>query len=141
MDEIFIIDNSVVMSWCFKDESNKYADIVLDNLQKSSAVVPPVWPLEVANVLLVAERRKRLTEADSMRFLTLLNQLPITVEEGESEEMMLRTLSLAREYRLSSYDASYLDLAMRKGLAIATLDKGLRAAAQKTEVPIFRDRA
>jgi predicted nucleic acid-binding protein len=136
--EILVIDNSVVMSWCFKDESNKYADIVLNRLQKSNAVVPPVWPLEVVNVLLVAERMKRLSEADSMRFLTLLNQLPITVEEGQSEEMMLRTLSLAREYRLSSYDASYLDLAMRKGLPIATLDKGLRAAAQKTEVPIFR---
>jgi predicted nucleic acid-binding protein len=136
--EILVIDNSVVMSWCFKDESNKYADIVLNSLQKSNAVVPPVWPLEVVNVLLVAERMKRLSEADSMRFLTLLNQLPITVEEGQSEEMMLRTLSLAREYRLSSYDASYLDLAMRKGLPIATLDKGLRAAAQKTEVPIFR---
>jgi len=129
------------MSWCFRDESSKYADIVLDYLQKSNAVVPPVWPLEVVNVLLVAERTKRLSEADSMRFLTLLNQLPIKVEEGQSEEMMLRTLSLARKYRLSSYDASYLDLAMRKGLPIATLDKGLRAAAQKTEVPIFRDRA
>ena len=140
MDEIFIIDNSVVMSWCFRDESNKYADIVLDNLQNSSAVVPFVWPLEVANVLLVAERRKRLTEADSMRFLTLLNQLPITVEEGHSENMMLRILSLAREHRLSSYDASYLDLAMRKGLPIATLDKGLRAAAQKTKVRIFGQR-
>jgi predicted nucleic acid-binding protein len=104
---------------------------LFEQSQKSNAVVPPVWPLEVVNVLLVAERMKRLSEADSMRFLTLLNQLPITVEEGQSEEMMLRTLSLAREYRLSSYDASYLDLAMRKGLPIATLDKGLRAAAQK----------
>lgn len=141
MAEILVIDNSVVMSWCFKDESNKYADMVLDSLQKSSAVVPTVWSLEVVNVLLVAERTKRLSEADSVRFLTLLNQLPITVEEGQSEEMMLRTLTLAREYRLSSYDASYLDLAMRKGLPLATLDKGLRAAAQKTAVPIFRHRA
>jgi predicted nucleic acid-binding protein len=90
--------------------------------------------------LLVAERTKRLSKAHSMRFLTLLNQLPITVEEGESEEIVLRTLSLAREYRLSSYDASYLDLAMRKGLPIATLHKGLRAAANKTKVPIFRYR-
>lgn len=141
MAEILVIDNSVVMSWCFKDESNEYADMVLNSLQRSNAVVPPIWPLEVVNVLLVAERTKRLSEADSMRFLTLLNQLPITVEEGQSEEMMLRTLSLAREYGLSSYDASYLDLAMRRGLPIATFDKGLRAAAQKTQVPIFRRRA
>ncbi len=138
MDEIFVIDNSVVMSWCFRDESNDYADIVLDNLQKSTAVVPPVWPLEVANVLLVAKRRKRLGEADSIRFVTLLNQLPITVEEGQSEKMMLEILTLAREHRVSSYDASYLDLAMRKGLSIATLDRGLRAAAKKTKVQIFK---
>ncbi|MDA2921430.1 type II toxin-antitoxin system VapC family toxin [Desulfobacterota bacterium AH_259_B03_O07] len=138
MDEIFVIDNSVVMSWCFKDESNNYGDIVLDNLQKSTAVVPPVWPLEVANVLLVAERRKRLSEADTIRFVTLLNQLPITVEEGQSEKMMLEILALAREHKLSSYDASYLDLAMRKGLSIATLDRGLRAAAKKTKVQIFK---
>ncbi len=138
MDEIFVIDNSVVMSWCFKDESNDYADIVLDNLQKSTAVVPPVWPLEVANVLLVAERRKRLSEADTIRFVTLLNQLAITVEEGQSEKMMLEILALAREHKLSSYDASYLDLAMRKGLSIATLDRGLRAAAKKTKVQIFK---
>jgi len=138
MDEIFVIDNFVVMSWCFRDESNDYADIVLDNLQKSTAVVPPVWPLEVANVLLVAERRKRLSEADTIRFVTLLNQLPITVEEGQSEKMMLEILALAREHKLSSYDASYLDLAMRKGLSIATLDRGLRAAAKKTKVQIFK---
>jgi len=138
LDEIFVVDSSVVMSWCFKDESNKYADIVLDSLQKAAALVPPVWPLEVANVLLVAERRKRLSESDSVRFVTLLNQLPITVEAGQSEKIMLEILALAREHGLSSYDASYLDLAMRKGLPIATLDKGLRVAAKKTKVEIVK---
>ena len=141
MGENFIVDNSVVMSWCFKDESNQYADAILDTLDKSTAVVPPIWPLEVVNVLLVAERRKRLSKADSVRFITLLTQLPITVEQEQPERMMKEILALAREHRLSSYDASYLDLAMRKGLPIATLDKGLRAAAKRTKVPIFAQEA
>lgn len=141
MGEHFIVDNSVVMSWCFKDESNQYADAILDTLNKSTAVVPPIWPLEVVNVLLVAERRKRLSKADSVRFITLLTQLPITVEQEQPERMMKEILALAREQRLSSYDASYLDLAMRKGLPIATLDRGLRVAAKRTKVPIFAQEA
>jgi len=141
MGEHLIVDNSVVMSWCFKDESNQYADAILDSLEESTAVVPPMWPLEVVNVLLVAERRKRLSKADSVRFITLLTQLPITVEQEQPERMMKEILALAREHRLSSYDASYLDLAMRKGLPIATLDRGLRVAAKRTKVPIFTHEA
>lgn len=141
MGEHLIVDNSVVMSWCFKDESNQYADAILDTLNKSTAVVPPMWPLEVVNVLLVAERRKRLSKADSARFITLLTQLPITVEQEQPEMMMKEISALAREQRLSSYDASYLDLAMRKGLPIATLDRGLRVAAKRTKVPIFTHEA
>lgn len=75
--ENFVIDNSVVMSWCFKDEENQYADDVLDYLSNATAHVPSIWPLEVVNVLLVAERRKRLFESDSVRFISLLYQLPI----------------------------------------------------------------
>jgi predicted nucleic acid-binding protein len=133
----FVIDNSVVMSWCFKDESSRYADTILDSLVESTAVVPSIWPLEVANVLLVAERKKRLSEADSIRFITLLSQLPISVEQVQSESVMIEILALAREHKLSSYDASYLNLAMSKGLPIATLDKGLRSAAKKAQVPIL----
>ncbi len=69
MSESFVMDNSVVMSWCFKDEISQYADAVLDRLQDSTALVPSIWPLEVVNVLLVAERKKRLREADSVRFI------------------------------------------------------------------------
>ena len=68
MSEDFVIDTSVVMSWCFKDETNRYADGILDLLEGATALAPSIWPLEVGNVLLVAERRKRLSEADSMRF-------------------------------------------------------------------------
>jgi predicted nucleic acid-binding protein len=136
MIEQFVVDNSVVMSWCFKDETNNYADTVLDMLIESAAVVPSIWPLEVVNVLILAERKKRLSESDSIRFLTLLSQLPIVVEY-ERPDMMKELLALARSNNLSSYDASYLDLAMRKGFPIATLDNKLIEAARRIDVPIL----
>ena len=138
MSDLFVVDNSVVMSWCFKDEENQYADSVLDRLTDATALVPSIWPLEVINVLLVAERRKRISEADSVRFTTLLLQLPIVVEHESLEPMMKDLLTLARVHNLSSYDASYLDLAMRNGLPIATLDKKLIEAATAIDVKILR---
>jgi len=132
----FVVDNSVVMSWCFKDETNNYADKILDRLIEEAAVVPSVWPLEVANVLLAAERQRRLSESDSIRFLTLLSQLPITVEH-ERPEIMKDLLALGRENDLSSYDASYLNLAMKKGLPLATLDNKLIKAAGRVNVPVL----
>ena len=134
--EDFVIDNSVVMSWCFQDETSKYTDAVLGYLEQTTAYAPAIWPLEVSNVLLVAERRKRLSQADSSRFVSLLFELPIIVEQESQERMLSEILALAREYKLSSYDASYLDLAMRKGLPIATTDKNIMAAARKINVPI-----
>jgi predicted nucleic acid-binding protein len=137
MTEHFVIDNSVVMSWCFKDETNKYADAILHKLSEARAVVPSIWPLEVVNVLLVAERRKHLSEADSTRFITLLTQLPIIVEQERPENMMKELLTFARANNLSSYDASYLDLAMKRGYPIATSDNKLIQAARRIDVQIL----
>jgi predicted nucleic acid-binding protein len=134
----FVVDNSVVMSWCFNDEANKYGDAVLDRLAESTAIVPPIWPLEVVNVLLVAERRNRLKQVDSVRFITLLSQLPIVVEHEGPERKMKDLLSLGRANNLSSYDAAYLDLAMRNDCPIATLDKKLIEAAENVEVTILK---
>jgi len=133
----FVVDNSVVMSWCFKDETNKYGDAVLNRLAESTAIVPPIWPLEVVNVLLVAERRNRLKQVDSVRFITLLSQLPIVVEHEGSERKMKDLLALGRASNLSSYDAAYLDLSMRKDCPIATLDKKLIEAAKKVDITIL----
>ena len=137
MDDDFVIDNSVVMTWCFRDEISRYTDVILDRLEISTGFVPSIWPLEVCNVLLVAERKRRIGEADSTRFIALLTELPIIVEQEPPERMIKEIFSLAREHKLSSYDASYLDLAMRKGLPIATLDKNLIAAAKRSKVPIL----
>ena len=137
MSDGFVIDNSVVMTWCFKDETSQYADNVLDCLELSTGFVPSIWPLEVCNVLLVAERKGRIGEADSIRFIALLTELPIIVEQEPPERMFKEIFALAREHKLSSYDAAYLDLAMRKGLPIATLDNNLIAAAKRSKVPVL----
>lgn len=137
MEESFVVDNSIVMSWCFKDESNPYADSVLDRLAESSALVPSHWPLEVVNVLLVAERRKRLSRTDGEHFLGLLTQLPIIIEDEFPATIMKDLFSLGRTHRLSSYDACYLELAIRKSLPLATLDMRLKKAARSSHVPLF----
>ena len=138
MENSFVIDNSVVMSWCFKDQVNPFADSMLERLTEAVAYVPAVWPLEVVNVLLAAERKKFIREADSVHFLSLLSQLPIHVENGGHEKAMKELLGLARAHCLSSYDASYLDLAMRKGLPLATLDTNLMRAAAAAYVLIIK---
>ena len=138
MSATFVVDNSVVMAWCFEDEAEGYADAVLDSLETAEAVVPAIWPLEVGNVLLAAERRRRLTEAGSVRFLDLVTCLPLTVEQETPERMLGEIVALARAHQLSTYDASYLDLAMRRGLPIATRDASLAKAAKKCRVAAYK---
>ena len=125
------------MSWCFEDEASDYADSVLNELKITSAMVPSIWPYEVVNVLLVAERQKRLKQAESVQFVTLLSQLSILVDEDSPEKSMKDVLALGRETGLSSYDAAYLELAMRNGFPLATLDKKLTAAAKAVDVNLF----
>jgi predicted nucleic acid-binding protein len=133
----FVIDNSVVMSWCFEDEVNPYADTVLESLRDGEAFVPGIWPLELGNVLLVAERKKRLGEASAVRFLELVIGLPLTVEQEAPQRTLTEIVSLARELKLSTYDASYLDLAMRLGLPMSTLDVSIRKAAKRLGIPTY----
>ncbi len=133
----FVIDNSIVMAWCFEDEASDYTDAIQELLIDNKAFVPAIWPLEVANVLLVAERKKRISKADSGHFIALLSQLPIEVGPAESDRIFHDTLSMARQYRLSSYDASYLDIAIRKGTPIATLNKAIIRAAKDLKVQII----
>ncbi|MFO7840290.1 MAG: type II toxin-antitoxin system VapC family toxin [Desulfosalsimonadaceae bacterium] len=137
MSRSFVIDNSVVMAWCFGDEASAYADAVLEQLSESTALVPAIWPLEVVNVLLVAERKKRIKFADSVRFLSLLSALPIVVEHQGQKAMMKELLSLGRNSDLSAYDTAYLALAMRENWPVATLDKRLLEAAKKLDIPIL----
>ena len=128
MSQRFVVDASVTLSWCFSDEGGALAEQTLDALQQDEVVVPAIWTLEVANVLLVAERRGRLTRADSEQFLALLENYPIIVDTHSAQAISGRILALGRDYGLSSYDAAYLELAMREGISLATTDAALLRA-------------
>ena len=132
----FILDTSVVMAWCLKDEKDDYSLSILDKLSSSEAWAPSLYPFEVVNVLWVAERRNRLTRADSNQFVNLLESLPINIDHHPPYQIMADLLSLGRQYALSAYDAAYLELAMRYGLPLATRDKGLKSAARKCGVAL-----
>jgi predicted nucleic acid-binding protein len=125
------------MGWCFDDEADPYTERVLGALEAGTAVVPALWPLEVANVLLVAERRRRLRRADVVQFLDLLEGLPVEVDPVIAVADVAGISALAREHRLSAYDAAYLHLAMRERLPLATRDAALRSAARAVSVAHF----
>ena len=134
----FVLDGSVTMSWYFQDEANAYADSVRDSLLgPRRAVVPALWPLEVANTLLVGERRKRSTPAQAATWLSLLQAFPIVVDGETAAHALIETLALARARNLSAYDAAYLELAMRRGLPLATLDDKLKAEAAAVGVALY----
>jgi predicted nucleic acid-binding protein len=132
---VFVLDASVTMAWCFEDEATPDTDAVLDRLGTDTAAVPAIWSLEVANVLLVAERRGRVSEAQSSRFAGLLAQLPIDIDDHPADIAALAALGLRHE--LSSYDASYLALAQRLGAGLATLDRPLAGAAARAGVDLL----
>lgn len=132
----FVLDSSVTLAWCFEDEATPFTDQVLDRLDGDSAFVPAIWPLEIANGLRSAERRGRLQPADSAHFTELLRALPIIVEGGSIDRAFSMVLDIARAYELTSYDASYLELAMREGLPLATQDRRLITAAGRAGVTL-----
>jgi predicted nucleic acid-binding protein len=136
--DAFVLDCSLAVAWCFPDEQGKYADSVLAALGRASAIVPAIWPAEVANALLMAERRKRSTPAETARWLGLLESLPIAVVDRTDDRSFQGTLDVARNRGLSVYDASYLELCLRRGLELATLDRSLARAAGQVGVTVFR---
>ena len=136
----FVLDNSVSMRWLLesnKSSDQKYAEMVLKSLLETDALVPNLWHLEASNVLLGAEKRAEIDAGEIERFISQLENLPIQVDSLTSHKAFTRTLALSRIYKLSSYDAAYLELAIREGLPIATLDKDLRKAAKKADVKIY----
>ena len=136
----FVLDNSVAMRWLFESENasdQRYAEAVLKSMANSDALVPNLWHLEAINVLGGAEKRGETSSAEIERFISQLENLPVHVDPLTSHQAFNRTLALVRAYKLSGYDASYLELAIRQGLPIATLDKNLAKAAKKAEVDIY----
>ena len=132
-----VLDASMALAWCFEDEGGDYALQVLDSLRTEEAVVPTLWMLEVSNGLLVAERRDRIDSATVTKFTRLLLSLPVAVDPAERGRAFGETRRLARAHGLTLYDAAYLELGVRMGVPLATLDGALAAAAETEGVPLF----
>ncbi|WP_018938734.1 MULTISPECIES: type II toxin-antitoxin system VapC family toxin [unclassified Thioalkalivibrio] len=137
-----VLDNSIVMRWLLSDGSpadQEVAATVLRSIESGDTrlLAPAVWPLEVANVVARAEGQGLVTEADTTRFLRLLEDLMVAVDPGGIDSVFGNTLQLARRFGLSAYDASYLALALQHSATLATLDQALVAAARRAGVPVF----
>jgi len=123
------LDASLALAWALPDEATRYTDDMLGRLAVSKAWVPPLWPYEIANGLLMAQRRNRLSAAQRSAFVDELLKLPIEIEHRSARSVLETHIDLATQYALTAYDTAYLDLALRKGLALMTQDKALRSAA------------
>lgn len=125
----FVLDASLTLSWAFEGESTPFTLSVLKSLETVHAIVPALWPFEVASVLSIAERRGRMNVSTQAAFQERLRLLPISIEHRPPTWLAQKILPLARTYKLSAYDAAYLELAIREVLPLATLDDDLRQAA------------
>lgn len=130
----FVLDASVTIVWAMKDEAHPLADLVLKQLDMEEALVPAIWWYEVRNILVINERRKRISESDASKFLRDLVDFPIRMTDISDHSDLLK---LARQFGISVYDAAYLELAIRERIPLATLDKALRTAAQAASVPLL----
>ena len=133
-----VLDASVALSWCFKNEATAAGDRLLERLATEAASVPAIWHLEIANVLALSERRGRITPANSSEFIALLETLDVVIDEETRSRALGRVLDLARAGRLTAYDAAYLELAMRLGIPLASKDVDLCDAAERLGVNVLR---
>ncbi|NUQ61937.1 MAG: type II toxin-antitoxin system VapC family toxin [Pirellulales bacterium] len=137
MKPSLIIDCSLTMAWCFGDEGTEETARIQDRLVAEAAVVPAHWFLEVANVLAMAEKHKRISAADSTQFVAQLAALDIQIDDQSSGRAFDHLLPLSRSYGLTSYDAAYLDLALRRQLPLASLDDDLRCVAKSLGLEVL----
>jgi predicted nucleic acid-binding protein len=128
---MLVIDASIALAWCFEDEASPETDAIADDVGVGGAIVPGLFQLEVGNILLQAERKGRLTPSDTAIRLALISELSIATDPETAGRAWRESLTLARTHRLTTYDAVYLELALRKGAVLATRDTALAAAARE----------
>lgn len=136
----FILDASVAMRWALLDGSSQdreYADSILASLTESRAVVPPLWHIEIVSVLRNAEKYGAISEADATGFLQRSARLPIVTDDAQPTTTRLAIAAIARQHRLTGYDATYLELALRESMPLATLDAELIRAAKEAGVAVI----
>jgi predicted nucleic acid-binding protein len=132
-----VVDASVSAAWFLEDETSSLTEAALDQVVRDGAAVPAIWAYEMANVLVMAERRGRIDPAGSASIREALLALPVHTDDAATLSLLPAIVGMARAHRLSAYDAAYLELSVRTGLALATRDAGLRAAAEQLGVPLF----
>ena len=132
-----VLDSSVTLAWCFDDERTDATDALLEQVVEAGAEAPSLWPLEILNALAMAERRGRIRSDQRQRLAGFLHDLPVSIDDETASQAWTATSRLAARHQLTIYDASYLELAQRLGLPLATLDKELRAAADVLGVPVL----
>lgn len=135
----FVLDASVAMRWALLDGSSQdreYADSILASLAESRAVVPPLWHIEIVSVLRNAEKHGAISEADATGFLQRAARLPIATDDAQPATTRLAIAAIARQHRLTGYDATYLELALRESIPLATLDAELIRAAKEAGVAV-----
>ncbi len=137
MSAAFVVDCSVAMAWLFHDEATPKTADLLNRLTNETALVPVWWFIEITNVLAMAERKGRITPAQSDAFIADLDKLGIEQDDAAPERAFTHLLALCRMHKLTSYDAMYLDLAVRRNLPLATLDDELRKTAKKLGVSVL----
>ena len=129
-----VLDCSVTIAWLMPDESSGVAVSILEQVAERGAIVPSIWPLEVGNVLLIAQRAKRITLEQRQKALYILRELPIIIDADTSIHAWLETTNLAEQHNLTLYDSSYLELALRTSKPLATFDNALKKAAKIAKV-------
>lgn len=132
-----VLDASMTLAWYFTDETTLETDAVLDQVARTGAWVPSLWRLEVANVFQMALRRKRIKQSYRDEALAQLNEMSISVDLETDAKAWNTTLKIAELFSLTMYDASYLELAQRKDLALATLDRELQNAAELLDIKLL----
>lgn len=137
MNAAFVVDCSIAMAWLFNDEATPKTEELLTRLTTETALVPAWWFIEITNVLAMAERKGRITPAQSDAFIADLGKLGIEQDDQAPNRAFTYLLTLCRRHRLTSYDAIYLDLAVRRNLPLATLDDDLRKAAKKLGIRLL----
>ncbi len=137
MKASLVIDSSVAMAWCFQDEATPATMRLLERMEDEAAAVPGWWYLEITNVLALAERKKRITPAQVAEFIVLIESFDLESDDQAPKRAFAHLLPLCRSHRLTSYDAAYLDLALRRRLPLASLDDDLRAAARTLGIRVL----
>ncbi len=132
-----VIDCSIALTWCFEDEASPETDGLFERVRDEGAIVPGLWYLEVSNVLLQAEKRGRIGIGDVTTRLDLMDELPISVDQQTTSRAWREILTLARAEGLTTYDATYLELSVRRGFPLLTKDNELAGAAKRLGVAVF----